>query len=200
VNFYRFLSSLNQRFGIVKKKPSRPAHLGAQNPLTLTPAHHARAPCQQKPSPPLHYSSLSPSRLSLTSHLSPTLSPLTAPCSLSRARSPACAPTRASRAPPCAVEPTPLCPASVRAPDAHAAAPRDACAPRRAVVAELYTASPSAASPSPVSCVMRNYFFRFFLLPLFLSLKPTPLSSVMELNADRSLPGRPSLSSPFSIN
>jgi hypothetical protein len=141
--------------------------------------------------------------------LSPSLSSL---CSLSRERPAAASSRRApalvraarAQAKPRPAQwsrrPTPLCPGSVRAPDAHAAAPRDACAPRRAVVAELYTASLSAASPSPVSCVMRNYFFRFFLLPLFLSLKPTPLSCVMELNADRSLPGRPSLSSPFSIN
>jgi hypothetical protein len=187
-----------------KKKPkSHPAGpLGAHD-LTLKSLCarpgwlHSRRRQATTPSPiPL----LSLPHVSLSRLISLPLSLLSPLPALSRARSPACAPTRASRAPPCAVEPTPLCPASVRAPDAHAAAPRDACAPRRAVVAELYTASPSAASPSPVSCVMRNYFFRFFLLPLFLSLKPTPLSSVMELNADRSLPGRPSLSSPFSIN
>jgi hypothetical protein len=69
VNFYRFLSSLNKRFGIVKKKPSRPAHLGAQNPLTLTPAHHARASLGKAPAAATL--TLSPSILSLPLSLPP---------------------------------------------------------------------------------------------------------------------------------
>jgi hypothetical protein len=74
VNFYRFLSSLNQRFGIVKKKKtSRPAHLGAQNPLTLTPAHHARASLGKAPAAATL--TLSPSILSLPLPLSTRLSP-----------------------------------------------------------------------------------------------------------------------------
>jgi hypothetical protein len=150
---------------------------------------------------------LSPSSFPLlSSHLSPSL-----PCSLS----PTCAAPVRRRDGPCTLaSPSPtghpvrgpgalhrLRPAQSREPtpdcSRRARARLKSCPTRCFARTRSRTAqAPCTARPFDFSPLMELQLLRFFLIPLFLSLKPTPLSSVMELNADRSLPGRPSLSSP----
>jgi hypothetical protein len=158
-----------------------------------------------QPPPPPSFSSLSPLALSLSS---PLISPL--PCSLSlsnmrRARETPrrslhpCEP-QADRPPGATTRrPAPTSPCAVPRADARLQPSR----PTEAVPDPMFRPHPKPNRPSSMhrapfdfSPLMELQLLRFFLLPLFLSLKPTPLSSVMELNADRSLPGRPSLSSP----
>ena len=100
---------------------------------------------------------LSLTSLSHVSSLSPTLSPLTAPCSLSRARSPACASTRASRAPPCASRaqaPTDRAPA-LRASERDAGRPRHhGRAARTAMAEQASPATPRAKDSVPDQAVV----------------------------------------------
>jgi hypothetical protein len=207
------------KFGIEKKNlklPSRPAHQGPKlpnpslmrrAPLGIFPPAAAASPCVLLPLP-----------YSLSSHLSPlSLLSLTlaraAPCPAPPRRQDSAQRThpgrRPSRFPRQATRPAPA-----RAHAARPAAtseqtraerpkpPRSKPCPTRcsARARSRISQAPCTVRPFDFSPLMELQLLHFFLLPLFLSLKPTPLSSVMELNADRSVPGRPSLSSPFSIN
>jgi hypothetical protein len=74
VNFYDFLNSLNNHFGIKKTYTTQPPHLGAQNPQTLTLlcTHAPWLQSSQQPPPPSLYplSSLLSLPLTLSSHRS----------------------------------------------------------------------------------------------------------------------------------
>jgi hypothetical protein len=206
------------KFGIEKKNlklPSRPAHQGPKLPnpslmrrvpLGIFPPAAAASPCVLLPLP-----------YSLSSHLSPlsAFSHARASCALP---CPTASPgQRPAHAPRPTAEPLPAQatrPAPARAYAARPAAtpeqtraerpkpPRSKPCPTRcsARARSRIAQAPCTARPFDFSPLMELQLLRSFLLPLFLSLKPTPLSSVMELNAYCSLPGRPSLSSPFSIN